>query len=135
MAEYDELVKALRETDFGDVCVLCESELCRGKDCVIIQAADAIEELSKKYLASEVDNINLTGWLAEEHAKHLWIPVTERLPEDAKDVLVWVSIGKAPIVAYDVDSYNAHAKRWVYFENDVTHWMPLPTPPTAEEGE
>ena len=42
---YDELVKALRETDFGDVCVLCESELCRGKDCVIIQAADAIEEL------------------------------------------------------------------------------------------
>lgn len=45
---YDELVKALRETDFGDVCVLCESELCRGKDCVIIQAADAIEELQKR---------------------------------------------------------------------------------------
>ena len=64
-----------------------------------------------------------------------WIPVKERLPEDAKDVLVWVSIGKAPIVAYDVDCYNEHAKRWVCFENDVTHWMPLPTPPKAEEGE
>ena len=73
------------------------------------EAADAIEELSKKYLASEVDNTNLTGWLAEEHVRNCphyirnvhdrgddslcdkyvcevkdvphWIPVTERLPE------------------------------------------------------
>lgn len=46
---YDELVKALRETDFGDTCVLCEHEnMCKCNDCIIIQAADAIEELQKR---------------------------------------------------------------------------------------
>lgn len=45
----DELVKALRETDFGDTCVLCEHEdMCKGNDCIIIQAADAVEELRKR---------------------------------------------------------------------------------------
>lgn len=45
----DELVKALRETDFGDTCVLCEHEdMCKGNDCIIIQAADAIEKLQKR---------------------------------------------------------------------------------------
>lgn len=39
-------------------------------------------ELKQQLQKSEEDNVNLTGWLAEEHAKHLWIPVTERLPEE-----------------------------------------------------
>ena len=34
------------------------------------QAADAIEELQKQLQKSEADNVNLTGWLAEEHAKN-----------------------------------------------------------------
>lgn len=43
---YDELIAALRETDFGYVCEHCEHEdMCRNNDCVIIQAADAIEKL------------------------------------------------------------------------------------------
>ena len=43
---YDELIKALRETDFGDTCVYCEhSDMCEDKDCIIIQAADALEKL------------------------------------------------------------------------------------------
>ena len=76
----------------------------------LLEVVGAIQELSKKYLASEVDNTNLTGWLAEEHVRNCphyirnvhdrgddslcdkyvcevkdvphWIPVTERLPNE-----------------------------------------------------
>ena len=42
---YDELVKGLRETDFSDGCP-CEAEpMCASADCIIAQAADAIEKL------------------------------------------------------------------------------------------
>ena len=44
----DELVKVLRETDFSDGCP-CEAEpMCASADCIIAQAADAIEELQKR---------------------------------------------------------------------------------------
>lgn len=76
----DKLVKALRETDFGDTCVLCEHEdMCKGNDCIIIQAADAIEELQtaeKKYLANisalETENQHLKRereWMPVESAR------------------------------------------------------------------
>ena len=44
---YDELVNALRETDFSDGCPCGAEPLCKDKDCVILQAADAIEELRR----------------------------------------------------------------------------------------
>ena len=45
---YDDLIKALRETDFSDGCP-CEAEpMCQNEDCIIAQAADAIEELSRR---------------------------------------------------------------------------------------
>lgn len=68
---HEELVKRLRNAaQWSDQGLVITPNL-------LLDAADAIEELSKKYLSSEADNTNLTGWLAEEHAKHLWIPVTE----------------------------------------------------------
>ena len=42
---YEELVTALRNTDFSDGCPCEAANLCIGKDCIIIQAADAIEGL------------------------------------------------------------------------------------------
>ena len=44
---YDELVKALRETDFSYGCPCGAEPLCKDKDCVILQAADVIEELTE----------------------------------------------------------------------------------------
>jgi hypothetical protein len=74
-----------------------------------------------------------------------WIPVSERLPEQYKDVLIWQyapdqqtfnEMGPHVLVAY----YNAAASRWMCFVANnvvgtVTHWAELPPPPASEEGE
>ena len=55
-----------------------------------------------------------------------WIPVTERLPEGMKDVLVIRAHGDPDI------EFLFHDGTWVgdtEGKQDVTHWMPLPEPP------
>lgn len=102
----------------------------------LLQAADAIEELEKQLREEKVDNINLTGWLAEEHAKHLWIPVTERLPEYMENVLVTDGVfsGMGWRDYYDCHGTKPKEDCWISPNTNVndlgiTHWMPLPEPP------
>ena len=62
----------------------------------------------------------------------LWIPVTDRLPQDDEDVLVWVN-GTHRDMAYRdegvwYDEEHNHLK-------NITHWMPLPEPPKEGEAE
>ena len=139
---YDELVKRLWECASGE-CFNCSqytlttnASVCSKE--LMEQAADAIEELSKKYLDSEVDNTNLTGWLAEEHAKHLWIPVEERLPETGVDVLVMFPHNMA-VASRDMGEWVVNSgDGWCTDvnlsddEKEPTHWMPLPQPPKEE---
>ena len=59
-----------------------------------------------------------------------WIPVTDRLPQDDEDVLVWVD-GTHRDMAYRdegvwYDEEHNHLK-------NITHWMPLPKPPKGGE--
>lgn len=65
-----------------------------------------------------------------------WIPVTERLPEE-KDRYLTVSI--EPWFGTTVVDTMRWSGVWMYdgrqTEATVTHWMPLPEPPKAEEGE
>ncbi len=65
--------------------------------------------------------------------KHGWISVKDELPpKGAKPVLICVD--KDVIVG----SYYRASKRWIsklnwrYIYGDVTHWQPLPKPPTAD---
>lgn len=131
---YDELIEELRqhhcdakEDDTQEVCEECAYDVIIADKsapsgiasvCVcglMNRAADAIEELQKQLREEKVDNVNLTGWLAEEHAraeeakwknmKYMlavanqprWIPVTERLPECYLGAEVgnieWISCG------------------------------------------
>jgi hypothetical protein len=61
-----------------------------------------------------------------------WIPVTEQLPEPLVDVLSY----SGHKTLFEVDCVD-ETGRWYsgYFsEYPVTHWMPLPSPPSMEES-
>ena len=63
-----------------------------------------------------------------------WISVTERLPEDDRDVLAYSSIGEESRI------YPACYSNGVWFDcvfnapatDTTTHWMPIPQPPKGE---
>ncbi len=95
----------------------------------------AATEYKQRLQKSEDDNVNLTGLLAEEHAKYKWIPVTERLPEQGKRYLVirFDEVTKTQFI--DILWHDAHDLWWNRLykgKYNVTHWMPLPQPPKEE---
>lgn len=129
---YDELVKRLRETsiDFGEL---------DDVSVMLLEAADAIEEMQaaeKKFLHI----ISVLETQVEQLKREArWIPVTERLPDIGKDVLVMVHWRD---YSEDMMCYGRKYKtRWYLWNGelgellkgfDITHWMPLPDPPKEE---
>lgn len=55
-----------------------------------------------------------------------WISVEDRLPTDAKEVLVFTSYKQMWIDIYCIWG-DENAPSWG--DDNVTHWMPLPEPP------
>lgn len=124
---YDELVKVLRETDFSYGCPCGAESLCKDKDCVIIQAADAIEELQgrAKVLEKVADK-----WC---EAVPKWIPVTERLPKNFSHVLGFMAWGGMSVVQCESERFYMQGSFAPLPKEAVTHWMPLPEPPKEEK--
>lgn len=63
-----------------------------------------------------------------EYFHHEWVSVKDRLPEQYTDVIVFTKNG-----IIDVDCLE-HIMSWgeedfCKYGDNVTHWMPLPTPP------
>ena len=85
--------------------------------CVAVSSRTAGEHIVDHLLANGV-------------AVQRWIPVTKRLPELFKTVLVYDSTAKSVESAY-----MTRHKEWigVVINHNITHWMPLPEPP--KEGE
>ena len=122
---YDELIKRLRDSEHEIDCSLCDRDCCypdgkvHGK-CIIIEAADAIEVLSKK-----------------ENTTH-WIPVTEEPPlkvgDDGYNGYLVYANGYYEVADYTTDKFDNVPYFHVNgeYEPDVTHWMPLPEPPKEE---
>lgn len=86
-----------------------------------------------------------------EQGERRWIPVTERLPEEDGDYLVFKRFaGNAwsDVVSFAKDGRQVNEctfvekwqNVWYYYDsewgyirtNAVTHWMPLPQPPKGE---
>lgn len=78
---------------------------------------------------SAADHLISNGVTVQE-----WIPVTERLPTVGEDVLVfdtrenWCCFARL----YPDRTWTALGFDWPLDLNEVTHWMPLPTPPKGE---
>ena len=65
-----------------------------------------------------------------------WIPVTERLPRPGQQVLaaipprVWNEENQAIIETLDYEQKGFYSWKDDEWPKGVTHWMPLPAPPT-----
>lgn len=51
-----------------------------------------------------------------------WISIKDRLPERGQTVIAWVLMGEM-LSSYHLMQYIS---QW---NEDITHWMPLPEPP------
>ena len=81
-------------------------------------------EDGKKAVANQVASSS------KQLASSKWIPVTERLPEMYKNVLVIRTDGKIRFDA--IGSLGVWYEEVWHTGNPVTHWMPLPQPPKGE---
>ena len=143
----EELINKLRYCGNAVSCLHCPYwEGCAGSKEVLIEAADAIEEL--KILADNGEAtyeimVRQTSYIEELKQKipH-WIPVEEKLPEEKTYVLILADTiaGKMEKVSFlykDSEGRNCWTALDGYGKNlfdwQPTHWMPLPEPP--KEGE
>ena len=60
-----------------------------------------------------------------------WIACKDQMPKDGKRVLVCNEIGIKSVASYNTyyNEWNSNDSFW--WPREVTHWMPLPEPPTA----
>ena len=104
-------------------------ETTEGIIATLYTAAWAFAELRARLKAYED-----TGLTPEQVVAQKWIPVTERLPEEWTDVLVWSKCGFC-VVAVSLGSHGKWRESWTNMmidDNTITHWMPLPEAPKEE---
>jgi hypothetical protein len=88
-------------------------------------------------MTDEKDEAELSGASGGSLA---WISVEEKWPEHLSDVLVAYKCGKyirLGVGEFDGTTVNDEGLTIPYFKGiggfEVTHWMPLPEPPTASK--
>ena len=92
-----------------------------------LYAAQLIEEQ-----AEQIER--LQSQLKELKKKQRWIPVSERLPEEDKEVWAALKVGTAP---HDYQTWYRMLKYssffgWHVYTSEVTHWMEPPELPEEE---
>ena len=61
-----------------------------------------------------------------------WIPVTERLPERYKYILLWDAMDRDIFMGVLDDKREWYIPGYDGEQFRITHWMPLPEPPKGE---
>lgn len=120
--DYSELVKRIRKQ-----AIYLPEKFSKNAELldVLMKAADAIEKLDNWWAQADK--------LIKMLEMPRWIPVTERLPEERTDVLTMT----ADCDFYVCDFIPSVRQFWTIpgddlHIDDITHWMPLPTPPRGE---
>ena len=156
---YDELVKRLKRctSDTVEDCDGCPYQGgYKGTYCMnglIEEAADAIEAMSKLAdaiphvceccVGCELEKKNggcdnafvLSPKRAMQYLiKPLWIPVTDRLPENGAEVLAWSESGFSYVDWWIDGEWKVNGLVDGKYEH-ATHWMPLPPSPEPPKEE
>jgi len=102
-------------------------ELCV-EDRELLAAFNTIDEKQ-----DEIER--LQSELKELKEKQRWIPVTERLPEEGKEV--WAALKDGTAMHNNKTWYRmlrySSSFGWSLYTSEVTHWMALPELPKEEE--
>ena len=64
----------------------------------------------------------------------VWIPVSERLPEESGEYLTWVRYDHEEFISIEEIDCEGILKEW-NFIGKVLYWMPLPNEPYRESEE
>ncbi len=128
----------------------CEDAISR--QAVLDRIIESIETYHNQYTT---DMLNMWGLFTQfikemppvkpQEQKTGWIPVSERLPEDGRPVLIYAWNVHHVIARYDeFRTANGYKKTWVTADawngnteinHEVIAWMPLPSPFEPQESE
>ncbi|HBV8869419.1 TPA: DUF551 domain-containing protein [Klebsiella pneumoniae] len=92
---------------------------------------DGIKRIVRELAAAPHDTPALNSVQSVVTVPGKWIPVSERIPEDRKQVILWdAEIGEV------TSGHYSHKTQTFYhcgdaIENEITHWM---LPPSAPQG-
>lgn len=93
---------------------------------------DEIKERSKS------DFIELCADESDPKEPNEWIPVSERLPKEGGDYLttnvVEIIAGKEPAREVRKNFFCIYSKKWLYENDEVIAWMPLPKAYSEDKG-
>ena len=102
------------------------------------EAIDLLKQMRKDGDMVPWEGKDVFARIRELPAEPHWIPVTERLPKDGRQVLVFAMSVHYALAKYDEmrDADGTYKKQWVTFDawkpyytiKDVLAWMPLPEP-------
>ena len=105
---------------------------------------EAINVLKANYPDPCFSDLRKAVDMAIQALEQRWIPCSERLPEDGRQVLVYARSVHYALAKYDEmrEADGSYKKQWVTFDawkpfytiKEVIAWMPLPEP-YQEEGE
>ncbi len=98
------------------------------KDPAAVEALRAYAEATdNKTLSDDIYN-----WVGNGVTVQKWIPVSERLPKHGDIILCYTKYREISVFQWDSAAERWLTNTWDYRKDSITHWMPLPEPPTAD---
>ena len=95
-----------------------------------IQELQSHPEFRRKH--ADIDLYGIKEYIRQIPTAQQWIPCSERLPKNDKDVLITCECGDVEVGWYDGE-WNGEC--CVYDDDDIIAWMPLPEPWNGEQNE